>query len=213
MHKVLKEDPLPPSTLNVQVPRPFDAVVKKAIAKRPDDRFQTAREFADAIRAAAEGRDIAGPRQRPWSPNAGDTARTDAQRSPTERTQADDPDAGGSRRPRRARASRWRRTPAGAAATARQQPAIAVVGALAAIGVAVAGWLIVSRRSGPADRPPAAAAPATPAAQTAAAPAPTPASVTPVAAPLPPAAPGTLLITAVGLVDPTRPAVPGRQGA
>ena len=53
MHKVLMEDPLPPSRLNVQAPKPFDAVISKAMAKRPEDRFQTAREFADAIRAAA----------------------------------------------------------------------------------------------------------------------------------------------------------------
>src|SRR5499426_1118221 len=57
MHKVLQEEPLPPSTLNVQVPRPFDGVVKRALAKRPDERFQTAREFADAIKAAVEGRE------------------------------------------------------------------------------------------------------------------------------------------------------------
>jgi tRNA A-37 threonylcarbamoyl transferase component Bud32 len=53
MHKVLMEEPLPPSTLNVQAPKAFDAVVTKAMAKRPEDRFQTAREFADAICAAA----------------------------------------------------------------------------------------------------------------------------------------------------------------
>ena len=53
MQKVLKEDPLPPSTLNVQVLPMMDAVVRKAMAKRADDRYQTAHEFADAIRAAA----------------------------------------------------------------------------------------------------------------------------------------------------------------
>ena len=53
MQKVLKEEPLPPSTLNVQLPPAMDAVVRKALAKRADDRFQTAQEFADAIRAAA----------------------------------------------------------------------------------------------------------------------------------------------------------------
>ena len=31
----------------------LDAVVRKALAKRADERFQTAQEFADAIRAAA----------------------------------------------------------------------------------------------------------------------------------------------------------------
>ncbi|HUO43761.1 MAG TPA: serine/threonine-protein kinase [Burkholderiales bacterium] len=59
MHKVLQEDPLPPSMLNVQAPQPFDAVIGKAIAKRPDQRYQTAREFADAIRVAAEGKSTA----------------------------------------------------------------------------------------------------------------------------------------------------------
>ena len=52
MHKVLKEEPPPPSELNVQVPRAFDALMKKALAKRPEDRFQTAREFADALAVA-----------------------------------------------------------------------------------------------------------------------------------------------------------------
>ena len=60
MHKVLQENPLPPSTLNVQVPRPFDGVVKKALAKRPDERFQTAREFAEAIQRGGRRARIAG---------------------------------------------------------------------------------------------------------------------------------------------------------
>ncbi|MDP2821215.1 MAG: serine/threonine-protein kinase [Sulfuritalea sp.] len=49
MHKVLKEEPAAPSELNVQVPRPFDALMKIALAKRPEDRFQSAQEFADAL--------------------------------------------------------------------------------------------------------------------------------------------------------------------
>ena len=56
MHKVLKEDPPAPSEINVQVPRPFDALMRKALAKRPDERFQSAREFADAVRSAAASR-------------------------------------------------------------------------------------------------------------------------------------------------------------
>jgi serine/threonine-protein kinase len=54
MHKVLEEDPLPPSRFNVQVPGAMDAVVRKALAKRPDERYQSAEEFADALRAAAQ---------------------------------------------------------------------------------------------------------------------------------------------------------------
>ncbi|OQA31153.1 MAG: Serine/threonine-protein kinase PknB [Betaproteobacteria bacterium ADurb.Bin341] len=59
MHKVLKEDPIAPSELNVQVPAAFDAVVRKAMAKRPDDRYQTARAFADALQAALNNRSAA----------------------------------------------------------------------------------------------------------------------------------------------------------
>ena len=53
MQKVLKEDPMPPSSLNVQAPLEMDGIVRKALAKRPEDRYQTADEFAAAIRAAA----------------------------------------------------------------------------------------------------------------------------------------------------------------
>lgn len=52
MHKVLKEEPPAPSELNVQVPRPFDTLVRCALAKRPEERFQTAQEFAAAIETA-----------------------------------------------------------------------------------------------------------------------------------------------------------------
>ena len=49
MHRVLNDDAPPPSALNVQVPRAFDAVVRRAMAKRPDERFQSAAEFKRAL--------------------------------------------------------------------------------------------------------------------------------------------------------------------
>ena len=49
MYKVLREEPLAPSMLNVSLPAEMDAVVKKAIAKNPDERYQSAAEFAAAI--------------------------------------------------------------------------------------------------------------------------------------------------------------------
>ena len=55
MYKVLREEPLAPSMLNVALPPAFDAVVKKAMAKSPDARYQTAQEFSDAIKAAVAG--------------------------------------------------------------------------------------------------------------------------------------------------------------
>ncbi len=60
MHKVLKEEPPAPSELNVQVPRQFDALMIQALAKRPEERFQTAQEFAAAIVAAMQNKSAAG---------------------------------------------------------------------------------------------------------------------------------------------------------
>jgi serine/threonine-protein kinase len=52
MHKVLTTEPPVPSELSGTAPPGLDAVVKRAMAKRPDDRFASASAFADAIRAA-----------------------------------------------------------------------------------------------------------------------------------------------------------------
>jgi len=49
MHRVLNDTAPPPSALNVQVPRGFDAIIRRAMAKRPDERFQSAEEFKQAI--------------------------------------------------------------------------------------------------------------------------------------------------------------------
>src|SRR5882672_4945322 len=53
--KIIQEDPPMPSSLNVAVPREYDRVVARALAKNPEGRFPTAREFAQALRGAAEG--------------------------------------------------------------------------------------------------------------------------------------------------------------
>ena len=47
--KIINVEPEPPSRLNVKVPRHLDQVIRKALSKRPGDRFQTALEFLDAI--------------------------------------------------------------------------------------------------------------------------------------------------------------------
>jgi eukaryotic-like serine/threonine-protein kinase len=52
MHRVLNEQAIPPTALNVQVPKQFDEVLRRALAKRPDERFQTAVAFGEAISAA-----------------------------------------------------------------------------------------------------------------------------------------------------------------
>jgi serine/threonine protein kinase len=53
MHKVIHQAPVPPSKLrNLDVSKFIDEVVKKALAKRPEDRFQTAAEFMEALKLA-----------------------------------------------------------------------------------------------------------------------------------------------------------------
>lgn len=53
MHQAVHREATPPSQLNQDVSRQLDAVVAKAMAKRPEDRFQSARKFLKAIKAAA----------------------------------------------------------------------------------------------------------------------------------------------------------------
>jgi serine/threonine-protein kinase len=54
MHKALNIEPPAPSQLSVNAPRSFDAMVSRAMAKAPEDRFQTAAEFLEALHAAVE---------------------------------------------------------------------------------------------------------------------------------------------------------------
>lgn len=56
MHKVLNVEPPPPSALSVTVPQALDGVVRKAMAKRPSERFASAAEFDSALQAAFENR-------------------------------------------------------------------------------------------------------------------------------------------------------------
>ncbi len=58
MRKVLEEDPLPPSRFNVQIPGAMDAVVRRALAKKADERFQTAEEFVQALVDAAAAKPV-----------------------------------------------------------------------------------------------------------------------------------------------------------
>jgi len=185
MQKVLKEDPMPPSLLNVQVMPEMDAVVRKALAKRPDERYQSAREFADAINSAVE---VANATATMNSPDATLIA-------PIDRTTV-----------KPAAASAVAPTPPvpppapapAPASGAPRNPAFAVVGIAALVAVAAAGWFWYQHQG---------------AATTTAAQAPdkiATAPPAPPATPTPPAVatksvPGSLTITAVGLVDPSDP--------
>ena len=53
--KIVQDDPDPPSSL-VQVPEAIDRVVARALAKQPDERYQSARAFAEALKRVREGK-------------------------------------------------------------------------------------------------------------------------------------------------------------
>lgn len=54
IHEIIDHQPSAPSSFNPRVPPALDAVVAKALAKSPDQRFATAREFALALQAAVK---------------------------------------------------------------------------------------------------------------------------------------------------------------
>jgi len=49
MHQVMHVEPAPPSSVVATLPPAFDAVVARALAKKPDERYQSARDFAAAL--------------------------------------------------------------------------------------------------------------------------------------------------------------------
>jgi hypothetical protein len=60
MQKVLRQDPVQPSVLNPTLSETWDDLIKRALAKKPDDRIQTARQFAEFVRLALEGKPLPG---------------------------------------------------------------------------------------------------------------------------------------------------------
>jgi eukaryotic-like serine/threonine-protein kinase len=173
MYKVLREDPVPPSELNLSLSAALDAVVKKALAKQPAQRFQSGAEFAQALQAA-----IAGEAGAQVSPASDQRAAPATASRPAAHTPAVSAPASA---PRQRAAGLW------------------AAGAAAAVALVAVVYLVLA--PGRSAAPPlaqggvsASLAPATP----------VPVAM-PVAAPAPSARPaeaGTLVISALGLVDP-----------
>jgi serine/threonine-protein kinase len=58
MQKVLRQDPVEPSVLNPTLSAEWDKLIKRVLAKKPDDRLQSAREFAEWMRRVFEGKPL-----------------------------------------------------------------------------------------------------------------------------------------------------------
>ena len=187
MHKVLKEEPMAPSMLDATLPPAWDVVVKRAMAKNPSDRYQTAAKFAADIAAVAEGRTA--------MTAAVDATLVDA---PPDATLVDSTVIDSSAHPTAAPApAATARAPAKVPAQAPRKwmnagvlAAVAAVALLAAIG---GGMYVMGARK---TDVPAEGAAARPSAPVAAVPTPGPQPA--------PAEPGVLTISAVGLADPAR---------
>ena len=187
MQKVLKEDPLPPSTLNVQLPMALDAVVRKALAKRAEERYQSAQEFANALRAAAP---MAAAAPAPAAVAAGGHADATVMNTAV----ASAPAAAAPSTP-----SATTTAPQGSRSAL--LPVAVVVGAL----VIGAGAWFVMQRPGVETAAPQSPASGAQAVRATASPTATPADASKGPTPPAPSDPGTLVVTAVGLADPSDP--------
>jgi len=182
MHKVLKEEPPAPSALNVQVPRPFDALIRRALAKRPDERFQNGREFVIALKMAAAGQAVPGDGDATLVNDAEATLADAAERTLAMERPAAAPQP----------------APAPAAPPPKQSSqglAIAVVAVVAAIGLGAAAYVFLGRDVAP---PSAASAPQPAAASAVPAPVAVDTSI--------------MAISALGLADPSDPRYQNDKG-
>src|SRR2546422_10232962 len=59
MYQHLQGQPQPPSTLNVRLPVDIDAVLLRALAKKPEERFASITAFAQAFQHAVQSPDMA----------------------------------------------------------------------------------------------------------------------------------------------------------
>ncbi|MCB1893062.1 MAG: serine/threonine protein kinase [Rhodocyclaceae bacterium] len=189
MHKVLKEEPAAPSELNVQVPRPLDALMRKALAKRPDERFQSGREFAIALRMAAAGQAVPGDSDATLVNDGEATLLNESEKTIAQPRPAAPP-APAAAPPR----------PAVPARKSSQGLALAIVGGIAVVGLGAAAYVFLGKGGAPlpaAGTPPQAAAPA--------------AAMAPIAA-APAADSGIMVISALGLADPSNPRYQQEKG-
>ena len=203
MRKVLEENPLPPSRFNIQAPPAMDAVVQKALAKKPEDRFQTAAEFAAALNAAAhrEGAASEPTLMATAQRTASAAAATPASSAATIIAPSTAPPASsssGSVVPPPARQS--------------QTAAITIVAVAVVCVLGVGAWFFIERSktaAAPGSVAATSAATATPKAPTPASPPPPNAPATPALAEAARPDPAAVSISAVGLIDPSDPRYQG----
>jgi eukaryotic-like serine/threonine-protein kinase len=81
LHAVIYEPPPPPRQINPNLPPAIEAVIVKAVAKRPEQRFQRGAEMVAALRTALAGKPYA-PAAVPPPPEPGPSRAVPAKRRP-----------------------------------------------------------------------------------------------------------------------------------
>jgi len=155
MYKVLREEPVPPSQINMSVAPALDAVMRKALAKSPNERFQSGREFAQALKQAVA------------APSSVAAAAAPVAAAPVEQTPS---------------------------ANKKGIPSAAWAAVAASFVVVAVGGYVFFGSKAAAPAPQAAA-------QAPSAPPQVVATAAPASAPPAPAEPGTMILSAVGVVD------------
>ena len=238
MYKVLTEEPLAPSMLNTTLPPVWDAIVRKAMAKKPAERYQSAQEFAVAIRAVLAA-DAEATLVEPQTARADDATVLDrpaVNSAPAQalRMQAPRAEAPGAAE-RAGAAPSSASTPAAAApapsarastaetpvpATSHRKPVgTGALAALAAgvVAVVAAGAYLYTGTGTTVDAKPASASVSAPGLANTAVrndAAPAAAAVAAAGAPIdPPVEPGTMVISALGVADPKDPRFNGDAAA
>lgn len=208
MYKVLQEEPLAPSTLNVGLPGAFDAVMKKAIAKSPDQRYQTGAEFSAAINAAVtSAAEPAVNRTEPTLINATVPPAPAPKPAPAPASAPAVAPAPAVATPAIGNAAISTPRPEAAKAGSSKALVGAVVGGVVLVAAVAGAYVFMGRERGE-PAPSAKGAASVVAAAPAAAPA-----VSPAAAGDPPPESGYVTISALGLVDPKDPKFNGDTGA
>ena len=69
LYKIVREDPLPPQRLNNTLSPQVEPILRKALAKLPDDRYDTCTEFISALASACNANPAWSPLPRGASPN------------------------------------------------------------------------------------------------------------------------------------------------
>ncbi len=212
MYKVLREEPLAPSILNLTLPGAFDAVVKKAMAKSPDQRYQTAGEFAEAIHAAVVNQGATQATQATQAAGAANAAPDATLVNPAAAPKVAAAPAAMSAAASAAAAG----TAAAAAATPRSNKGLIAAAAGVLLAAGIGGYLVLGKdRAAPPATATGASAPAAAGSAAGAGAAPASASAaTPAAvAGDPPPEAGSIIISALGLADPKDPRFNGDASA